>query len=133
MSTIHHEIPVSIDIRTAWERLSNLGEVHHLVSFLSSAEVSGDTRVCNIAEGAPVSGQLDEVILGVDEERHRVAYSITESPFNFTHHAASMQLKERDGQTYFIWTTDVKPDAIADVMAPMFAAEAEHIAKELAR
>jgi hypothetical protein len=36
---------------------------------------------------------------------------IRESPFNFTHHSASMQaLPNGEGGTRFLWVTDLKPD-----------------------
>jgi len=124
---------LNTDATSAWKKLAQLDEVHNLVSFLASAEVEGDKRVCHIAPGAPMSGALEEVILGVDETLRRVSYSITSSPFGFTHHAASMQITESpDGTAHFVWTTDVKPDAIVEAMGGMFESEADHIAAQLA-
>jgi hypothetical protein len=110
-----------------------LEDVHELVSFLDSASVDGTRRVCRIAEGAPVQGELHEVILAVDDGLRRVAYSILESPFGFSHHAASMQIVEEEGQTWFVWTTDILPDSVAEQMTPLFHQEADHIAQQLQR
>lgn len=133
MATIHFDIPVATTAEHAWSRLSALDQVHHLVSFLGSARVDGNRRVCSMAEGAPISGELDEVILGIDEHRRRLAYAIVDSPFGFTHHAASMQIVETENEARFVWTTDVLPDSVAQNMADMFANEAKHIAQQLAK
>lgn len=133
MATIHFDIPLETTAANAWSRLSALHQVHELVSFLGSTRVDGNRRVCMIADGAPVAGQLDEVILGVDEAKRRVAYSVVDSPFGFEHHAASMQIVAHGERARFVWTTDVLPDAVAGSMAEMFETEAHHIAQQLAK
>lgn len=131
MSTLIRRRKLNVDPETAWKSLERLEDVHKLVSFLESAEVDGTTRVCRIAPGAPISGELREYILAVDPELRRVAYSIADSPFGFEHHAASMQIVFEGTQTWFVWTTDVLPDAVLAQMGPMFDREADHIARQL--
>ena len=131
MATIQHRVPVASSAHSAWKKLSSLGDVHHLVSFLSSAAVDGDRRSCRIDRNAPMQGTLEGIILGVDDEIMRVAYSIVDSPFGFEHHAASMQIVPTDGRCEFLWTTDVKPDRVKAEMATVFESEARHIAQQL--
>lgn len=133
MSTVFQRRRLHVAPDSAWARLADLEGVHELVSFLASAEVDGTTRVCRIAEGAPVEGTLRETILSVDPELRRVAYSIVDGPFGFSHHAASMQIIEEGAEIWFVWTTDVLPDSIAARMAPIFDEEADHIALQLQR
>lgn len=131
MTTVHFRRAVSIDADRAWQRLAALDRVHELVSFLDDAVVRGDRRECRIAAGGPAEGSLHEVILGVDPELRRVAYTIVESPFGFEQHAASMSIEEDARGVWFVWITDVKPDGVAEMMADTFKREADHIADRL--
>jgi len=131
MSTLKHRRRLRVSPEVAWKKLSRLEDVHELVSFLDSAHMEGTHRVCRIAEGGPVEGELREEILAVDDALRRVAYTIVESPFGFAHHAASMQIVEDGGDTWFVWYTDVLPHAVAEQMAQMFDQEADHIARRL--
>lgn len=106
MPTIEHHIPVHIDATEAWERVADLAAVNQLISFLGEVTVDGDRRSCSLGD----LGTLDELILSVDHERRRVAYSIQSSPVPMTHHSASMTVDTSlDGSTQLVWTTDYAP------------------------
>jgi carbon monoxide dehydrogenase subunit G len=132
MATLYFDKKIGVDAATAWKKLADVGSIHKLLSILDSARLDGDQRVCTLKAGLPSSGELKEVIFSVDENLKRVAYGIVSSPFGFTNHAASMQIvPDGEGKARFVWTNDVKPDAVAEAMGGVFAQEAEHIARAL--
>lgn len=107
MATIHREFRIGATPDNAWAALRDVGMINHLITFLGDVTVAGDHRSCVLSD----QGTLEELIVSVDDERRRLAYSILESPFKLTHHHASMQVAENGGEgATFIWTTDVKPD-----------------------
>ena len=115
MATIYKEAKVNASVDQLWKAISDVGNIDKLLGFLESAEMDGNVRTCAIEGG----GVLSELIISIDEERRRVAYTITESPFGFEHHSASMRAVA-DGETsVFIWETDVMPDAMLEALEPV--------------
>jgi len=107
MATIHREFEITATPDAAWKALRDVGRVNELITFLGEVTVDGDRRTCSLGE----QGVLDELIVSVDDERRRLAYSIRASPFNFEYHHASMQVVPGEGPgARFVWTSDVKPD-----------------------
>lgn len=114
MATIHREFDVEASADAAWAALRDVRRINELITFLGEVTVDGDRRTCELGD----QGTLDELIVSVDDERRRLAYSIRQSPFGFTHHHASMQVEPNGGGgARFIWTSDVKPDATAPALA----------------
>ena len=124
MATIHHEFQIEAAPDKAWEMLRDVGKLNQLISFLGEVTVEGDRRTCSLGEG----GTLSELIVSVDDQRRRVAYSILESPFNLEHHNSSMQVEPNGGTgSKFIWTTDIKPDSAAPGLSEALDAAVESI------
>lgn len=109
MATIFKEILVDARPDDVWSAVRNVGEVKRMVpGLITDSHLDGDSRVVTFANGAVVR----ELIVSVDENLRRVVYAITESPFNATHHNASMQVFENGGGSRVVWITDVVPDAL---------------------
>jgi carbon monoxide dehydrogenase subunit G len=113
MATIHREFEIDAPPEKAWAALRDVGRINELITFLGEVSVDGDHRTCELGE----QGKLDELIVSVDDERRRLAYSIVDSPFKLQHHHASMQVEPNGASgARFVWTTDVKPDgAVPDL------------------
>lgn len=127
MAAIRKEVELRVPVEEAWKKIADLGGVVSLVSFLEDAQLEGDRRVCTMADG----GKLEELITSVDPSLHRVAYTITNSPFGFAFHAASMEILPTPEGCRFVWTTDIKPDELAEQLRPIFDAEITTIAGAL--
>ena len=127
MATIHRTFDLAGSAEAAWTKLRAVGGVEHLLPMIADSRVEGEQRVCSIVDG----GQLSELILGNDDALRRIAYSITESPFPMTFHAASMQVVERDGKVQLVWVTDVKPDALAPELAQVIDSQTPAFADTL--
>lgn len=123
MATVHREIPIDSTVDAAWKKLSDVGGVHGMLSILSGCSISGDKRVCELQGG----GTLEELIISVDDDQRRVAYSITESPFGFEFHSASMSVLANGDKATFVWITDLKPDEGAEQFAGLVESETDNI------
>ncbi len=62
----------------------------------------------------PNGAQIRELILAIDHDLRRMAYSVVEGQaLPLTYHHAAFQVVEVEGRTKIIWTTDVLPHALA--------------------
>ena len=94
MATIYREVDLDTDAEEAWRQLADVGAVDKLIDYLGPVTVDGDRRSCSLGD----QGELNELIVTVDHDRRRLAYSIRESPLNFTHHSASWQVRREGGK-----------------------------------
>jgi polyketide cyclase/dehydrase/lipid transport protein len=115
VATIFKEARVDVPVEQLWSALSDLGNVDRLLSYLQSAEMDGEFRSCSMGDGA----DLRELIVSVDPERRRIAYSVVEAPFEFEHHNASWRAVADGDQSVFVWETDVKPDSVVAALEPL--------------
>jgi len=119
MASIVRDIIIDAPPAAAWAALRDFAAVHERLApgFVVAAEsVDDDTRVVTFANGAVAR----EVLVGVDDEHHRLAYTVVESALGASHHNAAAQVCARaDGGTRFVWTTDVLPDTVAPWIAEM--------------
>ncbi|HSS10612.1 MAG TPA: SRPBCC family protein [Acidimicrobiales bacterium] len=55
-----------------------------------------------------------EVLIGIDDEARRLAYSVVDGPSAFTHHNASVQaLPQGTDRTRLVWIADFLPDELS--------------------
>ena len=112
MATVYQEIEIEAPTEQVWEALADCGALHtRLVpGFVTDTELVGDTRKVTFFTGAVASERL----VGVHEDAHRLAYTVTDGPFGAEHHHASAQvLPAGEGRSRFVWITDVMPDELA--------------------
>ena len=91
--------------------------------------LGADRRSCSLGD----QGELDELIVTVDHDRRRLAYSIRQSPLNFTHHSASWQVRPEGDKSRLVWITDVKPDSVAPALEELIDQTADSIQRNLSR
>ncbi|MEU1073476.1 MULTISPECIES: SRPBCC family protein [unclassified Streptomyces] len=116
MTSIVREFAVAADEKTAWAALADVGAVNKLIPFLGPVTVDGDVRKIDMGE----FGIIEELVVTVDDERRRVAYSVRRSPWPLVHHHSSMQIlppAPGESGSRLLWLVDLLP---ADV-APEFA------------
>ena len=91
------------------------------MGFVTATELDGDRRVVTFANGVVAH----EWVISVDDERRRLAYSITESPAAMTFHHGSFEVvaagpDPTDGCSV-VWTADLLPAEVAPVIDEMMA------------
>jgi hypothetical protein len=113
MASIIKEIFIDADPADVWTALADFGAVHERLvpGFVVESVVDGPgRRVVTFFNGAVAR----EVLVGIDEDARRLAYSVVDGPLRATHHNASAQVvAEREGGSRFVWITDVLPDDLA--------------------
>lgn len=112
MATVSVDTFVDVPADQAWEAIADVGAVHErlLPGRVAAVELDGDVRILTMPNGARVR----ELIIAVDHELRRMAYSVIEGQaMPLTYHHAAFQVVEAAGRTRIIWTTDVLPHTLA--------------------
>lgn len=128
MPTIHLEGEVDAAASAVWDRVKDIRSPERLTNMIHSVDVLGENqRSCEVDGGSIV-----ETIISVDEQRRRVAYTATESPFPVSHHNAAFVVTGDDARSCLAWTVDVEPAEAAEALRPILAEEFEVIVAKLA-
>jgi carbon monoxide dehydrogenase subunit G len=113
MATIHKEIFVDAPPEHVWAAIRDVGAVHTRLAqeFVVSTRLERESRLVTFANGAIVR----ERIVAIDEERRRLAYSVTD--WDTTHHNASFQVfPDGEGHARIVWVADLLPNDLAAVV-----------------
>ncbi|MFE9558897.1 SRPBCC family protein [Streptomyces sp. NPDC006692] len=118
MASIHREVLIDDTPANVWAAVRDFGEVHHRLApgYVTDTRVDGDIRTVTFANGAVVR----ELIVDIDDETRRIAYSVVGGSLEPTHHHASMHVLVREeNRSLFVWITDVTPDSLGAPIAEM--------------
>lgn len=119
MASIHRDIVIHAPADQVWSALQDVGALHtRLVpGFVTDCRLEEGARVVTFGNGIVAR----ELILDVDAERRRVAWSATGG--RLTHHNASAQVvAEGDARCRVLWIADLLPHAMAPAIAGMIEA-----------
>jgi len=116
IASIRHEVVVARRPDEVWDALRDVGAVHRrlLPGRVQDAHIDGNVRTLTMPDGHIVR----ELIVAVDDEMRRLAYAVVEGarPSLQHHHATFQVFDEGDGQSRLVWTTDILPDTLADLV-----------------
>jgi hypothetical protein len=102
---VERRLPVGAE--AAWAQLRQFDRaVANFPGVVTACSVEGSTRAVTFANGNVVR----EVLVGIDEERRRIAYAVTGG--RFSQHASSMQIVDDSGTCRLIWVSDFLPDEV---------------------
>jgi Polyketide cyclase / dehydrase and lipid transport len=119
MASIRRQIVIDADPDAVWDALRDWEALDYRLA-AGFVTRDGTARIVTFASGAilrEASGAiLREEILRCDEEHRRLSRSIVDGPY--THHnGAAEVLADSDGRARFVWTSDLRPDALAEATA----------------
>jgi hypothetical protein len=110
MASIRQEVRIACTPEHAWAALRDVGALHtRLVpGFVVDTKLEDGARIVTFGNGMIAR----ELIVDVDDEARRVAWSVVGPPF--THHNASAQVfSDDDNGCRFVWIADLLPHEIA--------------------
>ncbi|HET6950203.1 MAG TPA: SRPBCC family protein [Acidimicrobiales bacterium] len=119
MASIHHASSVRVPAAVAWDFLDRYtrSEVHVFSACVSERQ-EGDWRVVTLGDGSEVR----ERNVTVDAERMRAVYTVP-GLLGAEHHQAEMRVvRHDDGGATLVWSTDILPDELADVLREPYGA-----------
>ncbi len=119
MASILREPRGDTEPEAVWTALRDFGRVQERLvpGFVVDTVLDGpETRILTFANGAVVR----EVLVGIDDDARRIAYTVVDGPIGATHHNASAQVvADGHGRSRFVWTTDVLPDDVAPMIGAL--------------
>jgi carbon monoxide dehydrogenase subunit G len=115
MASIHKEISLSTRPADVWDVVRDVGAVHTRFApgFVVNVEMEDGARIVTFGNGFVAR----EVIVDVDEERRRLAYSVRSE--RLSHHNASFQVIPEGSGSRLVWIADVLPHEAAVNVAAM--------------
>jgi hypothetical protein len=120
MATIHRTLPIDRPADEVWSALSDVGAVHERLArgFVVDTLLDGPCRTVTFANGAVAR----ELVVSIDHDRRRLAYSVVESSLGLEHHHAvfTVTAADADGAGCRLdWMVDLTPDRAAPAVAAM--------------
>ena len=128
MASVHREIVIERAPADVWDALADVGALHTRLAprFVADCRLEPGARIVTFANGLVAR----ELIVDVDAERRRVAWSVVGG--RLSHHNASAQVFEGgDGASRFVWIADFLPDEHARAIAAMIDAGMAAIKRHL--
>ena len=109
MASVIRTTVIDSAVEEVWAAVRDFGALHERLvpGFVVDCRLDGHGgRLVTFFNGAVAR----EVLLGIDEQERRLAYSVVESGLGFTHNSASVQVAaDRDGRARLTWITDLLP------------------------
>ncbi|MFE3798675.1 SRPBCC family protein [Nocardia tengchongensis] len=112
MATIRPEVVIEAAPEYVWDVVRDVGAVHErlLPGRVVDTRVEAGERFLTFPDGHVIR----ELIVAIDEEERRLAYSVVEGarpPLDYHH--ASFEVRGEGERGRLIWITDVLPDSVA--------------------
>lgn len=110
MAHIRKQISIDASPQAVWDAVRDWGALHERLvpGFVVNTELDGQDRIVTFAGGAV----LREVLVDLDDESRRLAWTIVDGPY--THHNAAAQVfPEGEEGSLFVWVADILPNELA--------------------
>jgi hypothetical protein len=121
MASLLREAIIAAPAGRCWDALRAFGQLHELAKGFVTDTVLISDRERRVTWFNGAVGT--EMLIGIDEQAMRLAYTVTESPLGAAHYNAAAQvIPDGAAQCRFVWAIDVLPDELADRVAAMMDA-----------
>lgn len=119
MATIIRQVHIDTPPAEVWAALSDFAALHERLApgFVVDLRMDGpETRTVTFFNGMVAR----EVLIGVDEDSRRLAYTAVEGGPPATHYNASAQVSEEgSNRSRFVWIIDVLPHDLATAVGDL--------------
>lgn len=127
MASIRKEVSLALDPDAVWDAFADVGQVHTRLApgFVTDCQLEEGARVVTFFNGYVAR----EVIVDVDPQRRRLAYSIAGG--RASHHHATFEVVPEGWGCRVVWTADVLPAEVAPTFDAMMTQGAEAMSRAL--
>jgi Polyketide cyclase / dehydrase and lipid transport len=116
MASIHQETTINVGADQAWGALRQVGQIHKTFApVVTATRLDNDVRTVSFANGVVV----DELILCIDDERRRVAWSVVNSAHLKFHHGSMQVIDLGPDRCRFVWVCDYMPAEAGVYVRPL--------------
>jgi hypothetical protein len=125
MATLRETVHIDVPPDKAW------AEVREPLALLNwfegmDAEMDGTARKIKFGDVT-----ITEEIVTVDDDLRRFQYSITDGPMPVEFHLSTIDVLPDGDGTLLVYSVDVRPDGLKDVLGPTIAGAAAALKKHL--
>lgn len=122
MASVRIERLINAPADQVWDAIRDVGALHtRLVpGFVVDTRLEDGARIVTFGNGMVAR----EVLVDIDDDRRRFAYSIDGETFAH-HHATNEVFDEGDGRCRFVWVADLLPDSLAPMVTGMMGQGAD--------
>jgi carbon monoxide dehydrogenase subunit G len=113
MVTVRSHTRINRPAEDVWNVVSDAGNIAAWFPAIKTSSASDSTRQCELADGTP----LTEDIIINDSELRRFQYRIT-GGIPAEDHLGTVDVLDDGAESIVVYTTEVRPDAIADSLGP---------------
>ena len=127
MASLRSTVRIARPADEVWKVVSDVTGISAWFPGIEKATAGDGTRSCTLAGGH----ELQEDVVNVDHELRRFQYRITDG-MPVEHHLGTVDvLEDGDGSTLVVYSTEVTPDALADLMGPSIEGGVQGLKKHL--
>jgi hypothetical protein len=113
MATVRSHTRINRSAGDVWNVVSDAGNIAAWFPAIKTSSASDSARQCELADGTP----LTEDIITNDSELRRFQYRIT-GGIPAEDHLGTVDVLDDGAESIVVYTTEVRPDAIADSLGP---------------
>ncbi|WP_116040402.1 SRPBCC family protein [Amycolatopsis palatopharyngis] len=114
MATVRSHTRINRPAEDVWNVVSDAGNIAAWFPAIKTSSASESARNCELADGT----RLTEDIVSNDPELRRFQYRIT-GGVPAEDHLGTVDVLADGGESMVVYTTEVRPDAIADTLGPV--------------
>jgi hypothetical protein len=110
MAFIRKEILIDASPQDVWDAVRDWGALHERLApgFVVDTRLDGEDRIVTFPNGMVVR----EVLVDLDDEARRLAWSIVDGPYSH-HNGVAQVFSEGEDRARFVWTADLLPNELA--------------------
>jgi len=117
VASLRYEVQIGRDPNDVWNVVSDAGSVSEWFPLIEKSDAYDGKRTIVLQGGAKV----EEDIVTNDPKLRRFQYRITGGDFPVDFHLGTIDVIAVDNGSLVIYGTEIRPDALADVIGPATA------------
>lgn len=127
MAQVRNEIRVARPADEVWKVAGDFAGIAAWLPGIEDGGTDGDVRTLRMGDAV-----IRERLLDRDDTARRYEYTIVESPMAFTNYHAVLSVEpDGDDGSRVVWTVELGPDDLAEVMGPFLAGGLQALAAQL--